>query len=85
MKPTRETQNEQTPRSTMSSDAIFLPPDFKRSMFYGPPNEPADSDPNFIKHVHADGARFHVLSYSNLGMRCSEPRCIINKRKAENK
>ncbi len=33
----------------------------------------------WIKHVNCNGARFHVLSYSTLGIRCSEERCIINK------
>lgn len=42
------------------------------------PREPA-SDPDYIKHVSCEGARFHVKSYSNLGTRCSEPKCILNK------
>lgn len=33
------------------------------------------------KHIVADGARYHVLSYSNKGVRCSEPNCEVNKRK----
>lgn len=43
------------------------------------PREPA-SDPAYVKHVQCEGARFHVLSWSQLGTHCSEPRCIINKR-----
>ena len=42
------------------------------------PVEPA-SDPDYVKHVVCEGARFHVISYSNLGRKCSEPNCIINK------
>ena len=44
------------------------------------PREPA-SDPDYIKHVYCEGARFHVISYSDKGRRCSEPNCIINKPK----
>lgn len=51
-----------------------------------PPVEKA-SDPKWIKHVHCNGARFHVPSYSLYenwrGSRavtwCSEPRCVLNK------
>jgi len=32
------------------------------------------------KHICCDGARFHVLSYSADGVRCSEPKCELNKR-----
>lgn len=31
------------------------------------------------KHIVCEGARFHVISYSNQGMRCSEPNCELNK------
>jgi hypothetical protein len=35
------------------------------------------------KHICCDGARYHVLSYSfgrdGTAVRCSEPRCEINK------
>ena len=34
----------------------------------------------WIKHVHCNHARFHVLSWSTLGSHCSEPNCIINKK-----
>jgi hypothetical protein len=47
------------------------------------PHEPA-SDPKYIKHVHCDGARFHVLSWvgnsESVRTICSEPSCIINKK-----
>lgn len=44
-----------------------------------PPREKA-SDENYIKHVRCEGARFHVLSYSTLGVHCSEADCIVNKK-----
>jgi len=70
-------------------DTIFVDnKEIKIGNYYLPPREPA-SDPNYIKHVHCDGARFHVLSWSGThdpitgksGARthCSEPNCIINK------
>jgi len=31
------------------------------------------------KHITCDGARFHVLSWSSKGARCSEPKCEINR------
>ena len=44
---------------------------------------PAESDLRYIKHVHCDGARWHVLSYhaTKDGARifCTEPDCIYNK------
>ncbi|WP_299085181.1 hypothetical protein [uncultured Paraglaciecola sp.] len=46
-----------------------------------PPREQAESDQNYTKHVHCDGARFHVLSYTSKGVSCSERDCIINKPK----
>ena len=45
------------------------------------PRVPCDTDKNYIKHVYCDGARFHVISFSNLGEHCSEKNCIINKPK----
>ena len=36
-------------------------------------------DGDWIAHVHCEGARFHVFSYSTLGIRCSEKMCIYNK------
>lgn len=32
-----------------------------------------------VPHVHCEGARFHVLSWSTTGRQCSEPRCVINR------
>lgn len=32
----------------------------------------------WIAHVHCEGARWHVLSWSTLGEHCTEKRCIIN-------
>lgn len=43
------------------------------------PREPSSVD-GFVKHVRSEGARFHVLSWSNLGGHCSEPKCVINSR-----
>lgn len=36
------------------------------------------------KHIHCDGARYHILSWSmdnagNVTTRCSEPKCEVNK------
>jgi len=31
------------------------------------------------KHIHCNGARYHVVSWSNRGQHCSEPNCEINK------
>ena len=33
----------------------------------------------YIPHVIKEGAYFHVLSYDNLGVKCSEPNCEMNK------
>lgn len=53
-----------------------------------PPIEPASVE-GYIKHVHCDGARFHVLSWSGHRRKdgtiegrthCGEPNCIINHR-----
>jgi hypothetical protein len=44
---------------------------------------PAESDKNFVKHIHCEGAKFHVISYDTHGPRCSNPRCIINKTRKE--
>lgn len=41
------------------------------------PRERVDED--WIAHVRCEGARFHVFSYSNLGVQCSEKMCIVNK------
>ena len=42
------------------------------------PREPSERYPDYLKHVIAEGARYHVISWSNLGRQCSEPRCEIN-------
>lgn len=53
------------------------------------PRIPVREGEKWIKHVHCDGARFHVLSYllvmgkdgiAHSETRCSEPNCIYNKR-----
>jgi hypothetical protein len=31
-----------------------------------------------LRHIHCEGARFHVISYSTEGRRCSEPECEVN-------
>ena len=38
---------------------------------------------DWIAHVLCEGARFHVLSYDSVGVQCSEPNCIVNKRYQE--
>ena len=40
--------------------------------------QPSEHVPGWLKHLRAEGARYHVLSWSNLGTHCSEPRCEIN-------
>ena len=55
-------------------DSIYL-----EAMPTASPHVPAESDSSYIKHVHCNGARFHVISYHSDGMKCSEPRCIMNK------
>jgi len=47
-----------------------------------PLNRPTEEfvDKDWVKHVHCDGARWHVLWWTTNGTHCSEPRCIINKR-----
>jgi len=55
----------------------------------GIPRVKVNPKEKWIKHVHLDGARFHVLSWLGIGgsfgykctaiTRCSEPDCIINK------
>lgn len=44
-----------------------------------PPEPVPASDPNYVKHVRCDGARWHVIWWSTQGTHCSEPNCIINK------
>lgn len=57
----------------MPSDSVSLPEGSRE-----PLPEPA-SDPEYVKHVICEGARFHTPSWSSRGQRCSEPRCIENK------
>lgn len=66
----------------MSKDEIIIDSSQCKTILV--PSEPA-SDPNFIKHVHCEGARFHVLAYDSIGISCSEKRCIINKRYEEDR
>lgn len=60
------------------NDEIRVSPEEGLRIGYVPPEEPA-SDPAYIKHVRCEGARWHVVSWSSAGRRCSEPRCILNK------
>jgi hypothetical protein len=52
------------------------------------PRELIDPNEKWIKHVHCEGARFHVFGYLGVldkhgvvscKIRCSEPDCIYNK------
>jgi|WetSurSiteA1Bulk_404760.scaffolds.fasta_scaffold12020_2 hypothetical protein len=50
------------------------------------PREKVNPDEKWIKHVHCDGARFHVLAWyfmydGTVKCKCSEPDCIYNKEK----
>ena len=55
----------------------------------GAPTIKINPNEKWIKHVHCEGARFHVLSWLGHGggfgrkciaiTRCSEPNCIVNK------
>lgn len=57
------------------SDTIYLD---KLPTFFEPiPRE--ELKDGWIKHVRCRGARFHVLSFTTLGKKCSEKNCIINK------
>lgn len=60
------------------SNEIHIPPE-RKPMF--PPRVQVHPG-GWIAHVHCDGARWHVLSWSSLGCHCSEPKCILNKPKA---
>lgn len=33
-----------------------------------------------LKHIYADGSRYHVIRYLSTGMSCSEVNCEINGR-----
>jgi hypothetical protein len=45
--------------------------------------EQRGSRAKWVPHITLDGARFHVLSWDSFGARCSEPRCEINRKHAE--
>lgn len=60
------------------SDTICLDPKKLEDPFFNVPNELA-SDPNYVKHVQCDGARFHVIHWDSNGSHCSCKNCIINK------
>ena len=59
-------------------DEIVLNPNDLKD-FQAIPRESA-SDPKYIKHVHCEGARFHVLWYDTNGTHCTEKDCIINRK-----
>jgi hypothetical protein len=64
--------------------------EFDKSLCDFVPSEKVNPDEKWIKHIHCEGARFHVLSYyvvcdfphlynGTIKIRCSEPNCIYNK------
>ncbi len=46
---------------------------------FGVPRKFIRGSRKWIKHVHCDGARFHVLSWSSAGRHCSEKDCVFNR------
>lgn len=42
--------------------------------------EPEFNEDGTEKHIRCEGARYHVLSYTSMGIRCSCANCEINKR-----
>ncbi|WP_340011771.1 hypothetical protein MHI32_01525 [Paenibacillus sp. FSL H7-0690] len=38
----------------------------------------------YNKHIHCDGSREHVLSYSSKGIHCSQNNCVVNRNNQEN-
>ena len=60
-------------------DNIIIAPEIGLQSYYNPPREPA-SDPQYIKHVRCEDARFHKLFWNSDGTHCSEKDCIVNKR-----
>ncbi len=68
----------------MTDQIVLDPGEVRKIRFFHPPEVPA-SDPQYVKHVSCEGARFHVLSWhlvnSNGETHCSEERCIVNKNK----
>ncbi len=59
-------------------DTIRISPEIGLKPYYIPPREPA-SDPQYIKHISCDGARFHVIYWDTGNKRCTEKDCIMNK------
>ena len=64
--------------------------EFDKSLNDFVPREKVNPNEKWIKHVHCDGARFHVLSYyfvrswhhphdGTVKIKCSETDCIYNK------
>jgi hypothetical protein len=50
---------------------------------YAPTYEKWDKRPSkwhegYFQHITKEGARYHVISWSNLGRKCSEPLCEVN-------
>lgn len=33
----------------------------------------------YDKHINLEGARDHVLSYTNQGVHCSQKNCVVNR------
>ena len=54
------------------SDTVFLE---KTADFRG---EKRSSVPGFVKHVHCEGARFHVLWWDSTGRHCGVKNCVVN-------
>lgn len=61
------------------ADAVFMRPEDVGD--FDPEDQPAASDPNFVKHIHCEGARFHVVGWNSKGEFCSHPKCILNKQR----
>ena len=62
----------------MDDEIVLDPAEVEKKLYFHVPHEAA-SDPQYIKHVRCEGARFHVLFWSTKGTHCSEERCIVNK------
>jgi len=37
------------------------------------------TEDGYDKHIHCDGSREHVLSYSIQGIHCSHKNCVVNR------
>lgn len=59
------------------ADTVFLE---RAADFQG---EKKSSVCGFVKHVHCEGARFHVLSWDGDGRRCSVKNCVVNVRRTQ--